>query len=144
MKTRTFNLLVTLFISAIILSCAKEKVDPEDEEKDTDKVVKDEEKPVINFNEEINSLYSIGATVDIDFTTTDNDTLKMVELKVTNTTIDSVYLHEINNPDQPDLTMQEQVVTDITTQMADFEITVNAEDNSGNKTSTSKSFHVMN
>lgn len=144
MKTRIMKLLSVLFIFTFLFSCAKEKVDPEDENNDQQKVEQDEEKPGITFNKSINSLYSIGATVEIDFTTTDNDTLAEVELKVTNTTIDSVYLHKFKNPGKPELIIQEQVVTDITTQMADFEILVNATDNSGNKATTTKSFHVMN
>jgi len=141
MKNQFKFLVVSALIIAAI-SCAKKKTDDEDTPKP--KETPDTEIPTITYLTNLNSLYSIGAKVKINFKAADNMKLKSVLLKVTNTTIDSVYLNRNDNTTLKELTVLDSVITNLTTTMADFEVFIQAEDSAGNKATSTKGFHVMN
>ncbi|NUM51823.1 MAG: hypothetical protein HUU48_11995 [Flavobacteriales bacterium] len=140
------NLLIFTILSVLvftIISCAKKKTDDETMNPKL-KTDPDKELPVISYLTNLNSLYSIGAKVKINFKVTDNVKLKNVLLKVTNTTIDSVYLNRSENTTLKEMTILDSVITNLTTNMADFEVFIQAEDSTGNITTSTKGFHVMN
>ncbi len=140
LKTQTLALGAFLFLLLSVVSCAKKKTD----DNDTPKTIKDTEDPVITYLSNINSLYAIGAKVKINAKITDNVKLKHVMLKVTNTTVDSVYLNKTNLADGKEYILLDSVLVNLTTTMADFEVLIQAEDSAGNKATSSKGFHVMN
>lgn len=128
-----------MFIASIFIvtSCAKEK--PEDPVEP----VTDTTDPVITYLTTIESLYGTSQKVIIDFKVNDETKLKSVELTVKNTTIDSIYLHRMDITDAKEFFVKDSIVTNLTTTMANFTVSIEAIDSAGNIATSSKGFHVM-
>ena len=126
-------------VALIIIACAKKKTD------DPQPVitVNDSQNPTITYLMNLNSLYSPAAKVKLNFKVTDNYKLKYILYRVKNTGIDSVYLNKTINTSLKDYTVLDSVIVNLTTTMADFEVFVQAEDSTGNKATSTKTFHVM-
>lgn len=126
-------------VALIIVACAKKKTD------DPQPVitVNDSQNPTITYLMNLNSLYSPAAKVKLNFKVTDNYKLKYILYRVKNTGIDSVYLNKTINTSLKDYTVLDSVIVNLTTTMADFEVFVQAEDSTGNKATSTKTFHVM-
>lgn len=128
-------------ITAILFtsSCAKEK--PADLSKSN--ITKDTESPVINYIQQLKTLYSVGAKVILNFKVSDNKKLKQINLKAVNTTTDSVYLNKVFNTTLNKIEIKDSIYTNLTTTMANFTIFIEAFDSTGNKAMLDKAFHVM-
>ena len=133
------NVLKFAVVALIIIACAKKKTD------DPQPVitVNDSQNPTITYLMNLNSLYSPAAKVKLNFKVTDNYKLKYILYRVKNTGIDSVYLNKTINTSLKDYTVLDSVIVNLTTTMADFEVFVQAEDSTGNKATSTKTFHVM-
>lgn len=133
------NVLKFAVVALIIVACAKKKTD------DPQPVitVNDSQNPTITYLMNLNSLYSPAAKVKLNFKVTDNYKLKNILYRVKNTSIDSVYLNKTINTSLKDYTVLDSVIVNLTTTMADFEVFVQAEDSTGNKATSTKTFHVM-
>lgn len=137
MKKNLFAIsFLILFTSVFIFSCGDEK---EEETPAPSETVA----PVIALNSPIHSGYNIGNLVKINATVTDNIALKTISVMAKNTTIDSVYVQQTFTTSDTIFNITENFICNITTPMADFMVTIDAEDAAGNKTQSVHTFHVM-
>lgn len=137
MKKNLFAIsLLVLFTSVFIYSCGDDK---EEETPTPSETVA----PAITFVTPISPAYNIGNLVKVNVIVTDNIALKSISVVAKNTTIDSVYLQKTFISSDTLYGITENFVCNITTLMADFMVTIEAEDAAGNKTQTVNTFHVM-
>lgn len=137
MKKKLFAIsFLLLFTSVFIYSCGDDK--EEETPTPTETVA-----PVITLNSPIHSGYNIGNLVKVNATVTDNIALKTIVVLAKNTTIDSVYVMQTFTTSDTIYSFTENFICNITTPMADFMVTIDAEDAMGNKSQSVHTFHVM-
>ncbi len=133
LKTQPLTLSAFLFLLLSVVSCAKKR----------DTTPKDTEKPTLTWLKDIASTIPLDTNVPINFSVEDNVALKSVLLIVKNTTDHSVFLTKSEETNEKQIIFNESIVTKISTEMADFVITIEAEDKAGNKEIFTRNFHVM-
>lgn len=132
------KVITTAVVVLIIAACAKKTTDDPQPA-----VVSDTQQPIITYLLNLNSLYSPSATVKLNFKVADNYKLKSILYRIKNTSIDSVYLNKTINSSLKEYTVIDSVIVNLTNSMADFEVFIQAEDSTGNKSTSTKNFHVM-
>lgn len=132
------KVITTAVVVLIIAACAKKKTDDPQPA-----VVSDTQQPIITYLLNLNSLYSPSAKVKLNFKVADNYKLKSILYRIKNTSIDSVYLNKTINSSLKEYTVIDSVIVNLTNSMADFEVFIQAEDSTGNKSTSTKNFHVM-
>lgn len=132
------KVITTAVVVLIIAACAKKTTDDPQPA-----VVSDTQQPIITYLLNLNSLYSPSAKVKLNFKVADNYKLKSILYRIKNTSIDSVYLNKTINSSLKEYTVIDSVIVNLTNSMADFEVFIQAEDSTGNKSTSTKNFHVM-
>lgn len=137
MKKKLFTISFLLLLTSVfIYSCGDDKEEETPTPSETTA-------PVITLNSPIHSAYNIGNLVKVNATVTDNIALKTIVVLAKNTTIDSIYFMQTFTTSDTIYSFTENFICNITTPMADFMVTIDAEDAMGNKSQSVHTFHVM-